>query len=231
MTSSVLPFNNSVSRYPYFDGSNWYNHIMLTPNQVNTIFETSIDEFSELFGVKSFERPQLDLLENRVAMNTLKGEKTADWVVATYSNSTISVLTPTNYESESDHKYSDEHYEALIKHEVTHFFYEHLTGNYKPLWLSEGIAVYFSGQCRWKKKPSSFETFLKYHKDGGEGLYHESGHAIKILVDRFGVGKLLSFVRQLRMNNGQEQVKAAFEDVYGVPLSFQTFNEYLQNSS
>src|SRR3990167_8310475 len=49
---------------------------------------------------------------------------------------------------------SKDYYHSLIKHELSHLFYKILSaGKQGPVWLSEGVAIYTSGQNKLKTKP------------------------------------------------------------------------------
>ena len=193
--------------------------------EVEKYYLETLEKISKFFEVEGFKPPNLILLENRKAINIAWGKETASWVVGWYSGRAIYLLCPENYSAESSHTYSNEEYKRLIEHEVIHFFYKALVGSNRPLWLGEGLSVYLSEQYKEKTKPKEFEHFLKFYNQRDKNIYTESGHAIKLLIDRFGEEKLISFVKSLWKHKSPQDVETKFQETFGLPLSFDTFNK------
>jgi len=62
-------------------------------------------------------------MKDRETINRLRGKETEDWIVGWVNKTDVYVLDKENYEKESNHKYSDEEYFRLIKHELAHSFF------------------------------------------------------------------------------------------------------------
>ena len=137
----------------------------------------------------SKNRPNVYLLNSRKMIDKVYGKETQDWMVGWSDGRNVYLLDRENYEKESKHKYSDDEYFKLLKHELTHLFYKILTFSDKPRWLSEGVSVYTSGQIEDHKKLGEFNKFLDYYDKWDGKAYMECGLFIKVLTDKFGKDK------------------------------------------
>ena len=117
-----------------------------------------LDEFFDLGWIKN--TPFIFVVLDRETINKLYREKTEDGVVAWAQSSSriVYILDRKNLEKESNHKYSKEEYLARIKHELAHMFVFAYSKLFliRPCWLEEGIAIYLSGQNKFKKSPKKF---------------------------------------------------------------------------
>ena len=141
------------------------------------VYEKSMKELSEFFEINWIHnKPKLFLIPDRKTITELRNGGNRNWVVGWINCDSVFVLDRKNYEKESPHKYSDEKYSCLIKHELTHCF-SHIASNYKnkPDWLWEGLATYLSGQNKFKTKPKKLKDFIKFYKKKGKEVYYESG--------------------------------------------------------
>ncbi len=201
------------------------------PNKkIKKWYEESMEDLGEFYGINWIEnRPAIFLIKNRKDINLLKGRKTEDWVVGFTDGSKkcLFLLDPEFYEKESSHKYSEEEYSTLIKHELSHLFSRILYEGYTPKWLVEGIAICSSGQLKLKKKPKEFKSFLSFFKQGGGGLYEESGFAVQILIENFGKEKFFNLYKSLSKVESEEDLEKLFKDIYGESLNYDFFNKYL----
>ena len=94
-----------------------------------------------------------------------------------------------------------------------------------PVWLSEGTAIYTSGQTKLKLKPKELKNFLEFYAEGGSEVYAESGFVIEALVKKFGKEKLLKLIESLKNISNENQFKDAFQNIYGFPLNYEKINE------
>jgi len=179
----------------------------------------------EFFGIKLDVSPEIIFVKTREEIDGLKGKKTEPWVVGWADSGNVYILDKDNFERESDHKYSEKSYNALIKHELVHLFFSKLSKNRKkPYWLNEGVAIYVSGQLEFKKMPEKFGEFLDFGENVGKGIYKESGFFIELLVNKFGKEKLLELIRRLPEINSEESFKKLFKEIYGFELSYGEVN-------
>jgi hypothetical protein len=193
-------------------------------------YEQSMKELGESYGINWNEgRPTILLVKSREYINLIKGKDTEDWVVGFTDGSKkcLFLLDAESYEKESSHKYSDEEYSTLIKHELSHLFSRIFYEGYTPKWLVEGIAIYSSGQLELKRRPKEFRSFLGFFKQGSAGLYDESGFAVEILIENFGKEKFFNLYKSLDKVETEEDLEKLFKDIYGETLSYDFFNKRL----
>ncbi len=193
---------------------------------LKNIYEHSMKDLNVFYEINwEHHTPRIIVVDSREIIDELKGEKTENWVVGWSEQKNIYVLNKDSYEKESNHTYSQEEYVALIKHELSHSFYSILSsGHYKPIWLNEGVAIYTSGQNKFKKKPSSFCKFLEYYENGGSDVYGEAGFFVGGLVEKFGKQKLLALIRELKNVKTKEELERLFDKEYGFNLSYDEIN-------
>lgn len=202
-------------------------------NFLEKIREESMKELDKFFKLNWIRnKPKVFLISDRETINTLREGNVADWVVGWTNGGNVYVLDRKNYENESSHKYSDEHYAALIKHELAHAFTLIVAGNKsKPKWLWEGVAIYLSGQNKFKRKPEKLKDFLAYYEQGGKGIYHESGFAVELLIKQSGEGKMLSLIKSLKNIKSEKEFKENFNKIYGFNPTYSEFNNLLRKYS
>jgi hypothetical protein len=187
---------------------------------------TSLNEFYEIDWV--YGLPKIITISDRKTINLLRQRKTEAWEVGWAEGKSVYVLDRENFEKESDHKYSDETYRALVKHELSHCFYHILSNQeHKPIWLNEGVAIYTSGQNKFKKKPTEFKKFLQFYDEGGGSVYFESGFAVESLVKKYGKAKLLELIKRLENIRSKEEFDVLFKTIYGFESTYENFNSLL----
>ncbi len=170
--------------------------------------------------------PKIVIVDNRETINLLKGEETEKWIVGWSEGKTVYILNKDNFGKESDHVYHPDEYSALIKHELSHSFYNILAGgNHTPVWLNEGVAIYTSGQIKFKKKPIVFSKFLEFYEVGGKEVYSEAGFFVDGLVEKFGKQKLLNFIKNLKNIKTKEKFEESFTKEYGFNLTYEEINK------
>lgn len=189
-------------------------------NELEQVYERAMEELGEFYGFTwGRNRPQIIILNDRKAIDKIKGTKTEPWLVGfAMRGSIVYLLKKENFATESSHVYSDEKYAALLKHELAHLFFQIASKNQKaPVWLNEGVSLYLADQLKWKKQPEKFESFLDFASNGGKGVYSESGFVIKLLVEKFGKEKLIELIKSPN----------EFSKIFGFDLTFEKINELL----
>jgi len=194
------------------------------------IYNQSMKELDDFFGLNwKRNKPNIFLVRDRNTINNLRGIKTEDWVVGFVNKADIYLLDRENYEKESCHKYSDEEYSKTIKHELTHCFFQVVSGfKNKPDWLWEGIAVYLSEQYKTKNKPEEIKEFLNYYEKSGPGVYNESGFVVEFLVKNYGKQKILDLITSLKEIDSEEKFAEKFKEIYGFELNYKNFQKPLK---
>lgn len=193
------------------------------------IYHSSMRDLGKFYGIKwKINTPKIIVLKDRKSIDSLNVQKTAPWFVgwADDRTRTIFILGRKELEKHSSHKYSKKHYSSLIKHEISHLFYRIVSsGRRGPFWLSEGVAIYTSGQNKLKTKPSGFKNFLDFYEKTGSGVYLESGFAVETLVKRFGKNKMLKLIKSLKNVANEKQFNKTFKTIYGFQVTYKNVNE------
>ena len=197
--------------------------------RLEAFYKKSMKELDNFFKINwKSNLPSIFLIPDRKTIDLLKHKKTEKWIVGWANGQNIFLLDPNNYSKESSHKYSEEEYKALLKHELCHLFYDEISKySQKPRWLDEGIATYLSGQNKFKKIPKKFNKFLDYYNGGGKGIYNESGFAIEILIKKFGKKKILNLIKKLPRIKNKTHFNKEFAKIYGFNLTYKNFNKLL----
>ncbi len=196
------------------------------PNEkLDEVYEKSMKELDSFFKLGwKYNRPSLVLIPDRKTIDSLKSEKTEEWVVGWVNGTTVYMLSDKNYETESDHKYSDYEYFALLKHELAHCFSNIVSGfAQKPIWLLEGISIFLSGQLKFRIKPKKFTQFIEFYETGGKGVYSESGFAVKFLIKKCGKEKLLRLLKKVKESNSKKKFADLFKSIYNFELIYENF--------
>jgi hypothetical protein len=215
-------------------GGAYFQYMLLRVSKLNDekiekLCLKNLSEIEKFFNVKKpYNEPRFCLIDDRESIDYAYGAKTEPWVVGWGNGKYIFLLNPNNYEAESNHKYTDEEYSALIKHEVVHYFYKSLVATDNPRWLTEGLGIYASNQLeRYKKRPTEFTKFLDYYSKTDSQIYNEAGFVVDVLINKFGKDKLIEFIRALRGNKSSEDVERVFKNIYSMELNYQNLSKLL----
>ena len=194
-------------------------------SKLDEVYETSMKELDSFFELGwKYNRPNLVLIPDRKTIDNLKGKETEEWLVGWVNGNMVYMLSDKNYETESNHKYSDEEYFALLKHELAHCFSNVVSGfTQKPIWLLEGISIFLSGQLKLKTKPEKFSQFIEFFENGGKGVYSESGFAVEFLVQKYGKEKILQLLKKAKESNSKKDFTDLFKSIYDFELNYDNF--------
>lgn len=201
---------------------------------IDKSYKKSIKELNDFFELDWKENlPIIFLVKDRITINQLQGKKTEDWVCGWVKRLNVFVL---HYSKIKDYtrltkKEIKERYSKLIKHELTHCFFQVFSGiidkPIRPKWISEGVAFYLAKQNN--RKPEKFSEFLDYYDTGGRGIYMESAFVIEILVKKFGKQKLLNLIKNLKILNSKDEFDKLFKKIYGFDLNYDNINRLWKN--
>lgn len=193
--------------------------------KIDRVYNKSMRELDSFFNLNwKYNQPDLILVPDRKTIDSLRRRKTEDWVVGWADGSNVYLLSDKNYERESNHKYSNEEYYALIKHELAHCFSNTISNfSQKPRWLLEGISIFLSDQNKLRNKPKEFKKFIDFYGTNGKEVYYESGFAVEFLVKIYGKRKLILLLKKLKESNSKEDFAKLFKSIYGFDLSYQNF--------
>lgn len=199
---------------------------------LDKVYSDTIKEFNLFFELRwEYNQPPIIQIPNREIIDILWGTKTENWIVGWAEENKVFILDRENYEKESCHKYSEQQYIALIKHEIAHLYVEILSKKgFIPRWLNEGICIYVSGQNNFKAKPKTFKNFLEYFKKGGKGIYNEAGFVVELLINKYKKDKLIKLLNSLEKIKNKKDFIKIFSEIYNLPLNYESFNELLNES-
>jgi len=185
-------------------------------SKLNKFLLATEKELSDFFGI-NIERPSIFFLDSRKDINKIWGKKTESWLSAWAKNGNIYILNPKIYTKESDH--SIEHFWQAIKHEYCHLYFRQLTGVNYPKWLNEGLACYLAGQV--KKTPPRNEAMkvFDYFQKSDKQIYCIAYFWVKLLIEKFGIKKLLDLFKQLKPKFNEREFKSVFYKVYKISFS------------
>lgn len=171
-------------------------------------------ELSDFFGITIKEKPNIFFLHSRKEIDTIWGKKTEPWFCAWAKDSNIYILHPSVYTKESDHTIA--HFWQTIKHESSHLYFKQFTGINYPKWLNEGLACYLAGQ---KKKNPTLEDAVKvfdYFRKGGSQVYGIGYFWVKLLIEKFGKKKFITFLKQFNSGIDEQKFAATFHTTYKI---------------
>ncbi|MDD2786226.1 MAG: hypothetical protein PHS79_05075 [Patescibacteria group bacterium] len=198
----------------------------ITDKKLNAVYEKSMRELDSFFDLGwEHGKPNVVIVPDRKTINALKGKATEAWVVGWGNGKTVYILSDKNFEKESSHKYSDDKYFALLKHELAHCF-SHLISKsaQKPVWLLEGIAIFLSGQLDFKTKPEQYLKFIDFYESGGAEVYSEAGFVVEFLVEKHGKEKILELLKRASESDSKDAFAHLFKSIYDFELSYNNFN-------
>ena len=189
---------------------------------IKEIYEDGIQSLSKFFGFTI--KPVMIFVKDRKTINRLKNQETEDWVVGWVEGNRIFMLHRDSYETETSNTYNSKYYGATLKHEIVHVFHRNLSKNKMPLWLTEGIAIYLSGQVDMKEPVDTLKEFLDIEKYDQGNIYKESGFVIKKLIDKFGKEKLIELIKFTSVMKSKVEFLDKFKKIYGSELSYDWIN-------
>lgn len=197
--------------------------------ELELMYNRAIKELNLFYKIKWKKSiPNIILLNSRKEINNFKFEKTPSWLVGWANENIVYLLDRKSYEKESSHEYSKEKYYLLLKHELSHLFFDKFSNSNtldQFIWLNEGVAGCLSEQ--FKEKPKKFEKFLDQYSNWNGNAYNESSYAIKFLREKFGDKKLRLLIKSLYKIKSEEDFRKLFQKIYGEKPSYKFFNSLL----
>lgn len=190
--------------------------------KVKDFYDKAMKELIQFYGINWIDNtPVIHVVDSRKDYNIMAGHSTEDWEVGkAYDDNKLLLLSPNSYEKESTHKYTDNEYYSLIKHELSHLFFNIFSKSGEPAWLNEGFAIYVSDQLSRKERPKVFKNFLKYYSYEDKDIYEEVGFVVEGLIKRYCKDRVVGFLRRLCDVNSEEDFKREFEEYFGIELGY-----------
>ena len=197
--------------------------------QVNRILEAGYSKASAYFQIDLRQKVQVFVTSDAFEFDRLVGPNLPDWSIACAipEQNLIVLKSPDRYH------YRKELSEVLY-HELTHIFLGKALGNLSlPLWMNEGLAVWFSEKWGWGEKIlvaravltgsvfslSQIDSLDYFRASKAQLAYALSFLAVSYLETQYGQGAFLKLVNNYRAGQNLNQ---AFLSVTGLDyLSFQ----------
>jgi len=162
----------------------------------SSLAEKALQETEMFYGI-SFNKKVPIVITDREGIDKTGGPKTEPWVAGQRTSKALYLLDTRLYANtadqfgyvpETEHKYSEESYLMLIKHELGHEIFGSIcnipSNKIKFLsWLNEGTQFYVAGQL--KKEVENLDlTFIK--KPYSKNFYRNSATLVKRIADYYG---------------------------------------------
>ncbi len=175
-----------------------------------TALETNYSRITDHLGIQFDRKIKVKVFPNvKVFHEAINYPNAPDWVVGTWNTDGLMVVSPLN--PGSSHTY--ESLMQVIVHEFVHIaVYYSLGGsgmNKLPKWLSEGYAMYESGQMNQtvrrsvkaslsQKAPPTWTqldaaSMMEFGNMNGYGF---SGAIVEFLINAYGIDKLASMIKE-----------------------------------
>ena len=200
-------------------------------NLKKDIYQTDIDEsvifFDNFFEIKLQTKPCLFLVDSHKQFEQIISKPMPNWLTGYNVYNLIFILHPDKWQTESNHQYSPDKFKATLKHEICHIYFKKITGSSQPIWLNEGLALYLSGQLKFRKDPGKLDNFLQFSTDntiGNQTVYDQSGFAVQTLHQKYGKQNLLKLIKSIKTLKSPSKFSTLFQKIYKIPLTYQTFN-------
>lgn len=141
----------------------------------------------------------IKLIYTRKEFDSYFKKKTPRWACGAIKRNKIIIFAPSVFEKKTIHKLSI--YNDTILHEMNHLFYWKLAGDYKPWWLSEGLALNLEKNYKTRiKKINPKELFYTWTFNISKYTYPTSYLAVKKLIKKLGKRKLLNLIKRYSKN-------------------------------
>jgi len=199
-----------------------------TKEKYQQAMKKTIKEFEEYFGVKLNQQLCLIFLNSRQQFDDIMGRKTLPFETGYSSENLIFMMSEDVYEKESNKKFNPDYDLLTLRHEVCHKYFRKLAWTSRPVWLNEGMAIYLSGQFKFKKKVEFFKNFLLFETSNfinGHDVYQESGFVIEKLINKFGKEKILKLIESCRKINDNNGFLKSFKSIYDFELNYDNINQ------
>lgn len=172
--------------------------------------------------------PKIQLFSSRKALDAIWNTKTEDYVVGGGGKEVIHLLSPEAVDKESVHDYSDKFYFELMKHELSHSFYDLIIGERLPVWFDEGLAMYISGQEY--DECIKIEYCLDYFDKHSKYQVNEAPSVIAVLIEEYGKDRFIKFIHKLKGVNTEEAFSKLFGEYFGIELGYREINKLISKN-
>jgi len=211
-------------------------YIELVKNDAGRFFS----EMESLFKLKNYPHVTIVLHDSRESFNTKLNRPTKDWEVGNMNNGKkeIDILDPEAFENQSSH--SRDEFPLILKHEIAHvFIMASANGHAIPLWLNEGLAMYFSKQTdKYSIKDFNFEenyvskisTQYGWNKYSGSDAYSFSCLFVNYLIKKYSLDKLIMLLKILDKVYYKKSFNSKFKNIFGIDI-YEVESNFVKNTN
>jgi len=167
------------------------------------LLEDKYDSLTQLFETELNQTVNVYLHPDRSSLAESSGiEEPSEWLVGVAINDThIHLISPLNPPG----NHTRESVKKGLIHELVHICVASMTTTRLPLWLNEGLAVYYAGQTEFKREVPgvlrsrlTFPTLSEFNDP--ELFEQKRGYAIsytllEFMIQRYGEQALIAFVQ------------------------------------
>ncbi len=156
----------------------------------------------KLYKFYKIKNPQIniELVYSREEFDDKLEYKTPKWLVAIVEDNDIYLFSPSVIEKVSNHKKSE--IKKLFTHEICHVFNSKINMN-NLMWVDEGVALFIAKQKKEYFSQKDLDFFIRNYLNKNISLqlfaenngYNISYWMIRMIVKKFGEGKLLELLR------------------------------------
>jgi len=174
-----------------------------------------VAECEVFFETDKITVPEVHFLYTREAMDEILGRKSERWERAVCGHGKISIFHPSKTVELTTHTNDD--FREVIKHEMTHAFYNEITGSHQPRWFNEGLANVVAESPRQKPREIDEPVIDKYFAHSGPDTYAWGYWMVKYLLGEFSKDKLVQLIKSLA---GGKMTKEFFAEKFRAVYSF-----------
>lgn len=131
----------------------------------------------------------LDVMDDLKELEDLVEKKVPKWVIGTSFDNIILILDHDKWK-----KSNNETVENLILHEFVHVVLNLKSKGNLPIWLNEGLAVYFSNQYhsfRYQNFDNNIDVNFYDIDYRNENVYYIGVYVLIKLIDKYGIEKVV----------------------------------------
>ena len=176
-------------------------------------------ELEKFFDIKLRQEPVILLLDSRKEIDEIREQKTDNKLVAWFwKQRFIFILKPEKFEKESEFFKND--FDQILKHELSHLFFNQITKTSSPAWLDEGLACYLAGQ-KYQEDISvvKIEKVMKCFFEFDRTLFGVSSIIVEKLIELKGERVFVDFLRSFDGNFDEEKFNKLFKKYFKLDFS------------
>jgi hypothetical protein len=152
-------------------------------------------ECADFYEIDAIPLPKITFLYSREEVDKAFGRKTEDWVMAAKLRDGLYFVHPSKIERVTSHR--EEEFWPAVKHELSHAYYDKITGVCTPRWFNEGIANVVAGVKVPKPAPIDKQVTEFYFSYSDIEALRWGYGMVNFLYKEYGHDKLIQFVKSL----------------------------------